>query len=293
VLFGDQELLHQTASRLGLGEWLHSANARIEARPVSHQPLPLNPAPGNPGAAHLAVACLRTAALACLAGELDALVTAPVSKAAILRAGIPFVGQTEFLAELAQCPDTSMMLLGRDATGKWLRVVVATTHVSLRRVPDLITVPTVRRAIQAAALAGRMLHLPRCRIGVCGLNPHAGEGGLVGDEEQNVICPAIRSAAEQGMDIHGPLAADTAFHAALGGDYDVIVAMYHDQGLAPLKTVAFESGVNWSVGLPFIRTSPDHGTAYDIAGKGSADAGSMIAAVNLAEQLVRARGTRR
>ena len=128
-----------------------------------------------------------------------------------------------------------------------------------------------QRAIELAAQACRDLDLPRCRIAVCGLNPHAGEGGKLGDEEITIIQPAVEAAQKRGLDVTGPLSADTLFYYAYRGDYDVVVAMYHDQGLVPLKMVAFESGVNWTLGLPFIRTSPDHGTAYDIAGQGKAE----------------------
>ncbi len=134
--------------------------------------------------------------------------------------------------------------------------------------------------------------LPRARVAVCGLNPHAGEGGHLGQEEQTMIGPAVTEARQKGLDVVGPLAADTVFHQALRGDYEAVVAMYHDQGLAPLKMVAFEQGVNWTLGLPFIRTSPDHGTAYNIAGRGVAEPSSMIAAIRLARQLVRSRPER-
>jgi 4-hydroxy-L-threonine phosphate dehydrogenase PdxA len=142
-----------------------------------------------------------------------------------------------------------------------------------------------------AAQACRDLGLPRARVGVCGLNPHAGEGGHLGTEETKIIEPTVHRAKKQGVDVHGPFSADTLFFQALRGDYDAVVAMYHDQGLAPLKMIAFERGVNWTLGLPFIRTSPDHGTAYDIAGKGVADPSSMIAALQLAKELVGRRGT--
>jgi len=142
-------------------------------------------------------------------------------------------------------------------------------------------------AIELAAQSCRDLGLPRARIAVAGLNPHAGEGGEFGDEEIKVIAPTILAAKKNGFDVTGPLSGDTVFHYALCGDYDAVVAMYHDQGLAPLKAVAFDTGVNWTLGLPFIRTSPDHGTAYDIAGKGIANPSSMIAAIRLAKQLAK------
>ena len=140
-------------------------------------------------------------------------------------------------------------------------------------------------ALELAAQSCRDLGLPRERIAVCGLNPHAGESGEIGDEEQTIIEPTVCAARERGFDVFGPLSGDTVFHHALHGEFDAVVAMYHDQGLAPLKAVAFDTGVNWTLGLPFIRTSPDHGTAYDIAGRGIANPSSMIAAIRLAKKL--------
>ena len=249
--------------------------------------LPENLPAGSPPAAHAAVAALRDGGQRCLRGELDALVTAPVNKAAIIRAGHDFIGQTEFLSELAGARRTAMMLLGTDERGRWLRVALATVHVSLKSVPKKLTAEKILLAIGLAAQACRDLGLPRTRIAVAGLNPHAGEDGEFGDEEIKMISPAVRAAQKKGFDVAGPLSGDTVFHHALRGDFDAVVAMYHDQGLAPLKTVAFDTGVNWTLGLPFIRTSPDHGTAYDIAGKGLANPSSMIAAIRLAKQLAR------
>jgi len=157
----------------------------------------------------------------------------------------------------------------------------------LKLVPSQITPAKVQLAIERAAKACRDLSLARARVAVCGLNPHAGEGGKIGDEEQTVIGPAIAAARGQGIDAVGPLSADTLFYHAAHGEYDAVVAMYHDQGLGPLKLIGFETGVNWTLGLPFVRTSPDHGTAYNIAGKGLADPSSMISAIRLAKQLAR------
>jgi 4-hydroxythreonine-4-phosphate dehydrogenase len=249
------------------------------------EPLPAGLAPGAPAAAHAAVASLKEGAQRCLRGELDAMVTAPVHKANIIRAGYKFVGQTELLSEIAATSRTAMMLLGQDASGRWLRVALVTIHVPLKRVAELITPERITLAIELAAQACRDLGLPRARVGVCGLNPHAGESGEIGDEEQKLITPTIHAAQQRGLDVIGPMSGDTIFHHALQGEFDAVVAMYHDQGLAPLKAVAFDTGVNWTLGLPFIRTSPDHGTAYDIAGRGIANPSSMIAAIKLAKQL--------
>lgn len=250
------------------------------------------PAQGSPEAARAGLAWLRAGAECCMRGELDALVTAPVNKEAILRAGEAFVGQTEYLSKLAGADRTAMMLLGEDDRGRPLRVVLATTHLPLRQVADALTTEGIVRAIESASLACRQLGLPRARVGVCGLNPHAGEGGWLGTEDQAVVAPAVETARNRGIEASGPHSADTLFYEAYGGGYEVVVALYHDQGLGPLKMVAFEQGVNWTVGLPFIRTSPDHGTAYDLAGRGLASPSSMRAAIRLARQLARSRTNR-
>jgi 4-hydroxythreonine-4-phosphate dehydrogenase len=246
-------------------------------------------APGSPAAARASVAWVREGAERCLRGELAALVTAPVNKEAIVRSGLKFIGQTELLSELAGTQRTAMMLLGHDDRGRWLRVALTTTHLPLKNVSEHLTSHQIESVIELAAQACHVLKLPRARIGVCGLNPHAGEGGAMGNEELTIIGPAVAAARHRQIDAVGPMSADALFYHAYRGDYDAVVAMYHDQGLAPLKMVAFEQGVNWTLGLPFIRTSPDHGTAYDIAGQGTANPSSMLAAIALAKQLVRER----
>jgi 4-hydroxythreonine-4-phosphate dehydrogenase len=247
--------------------------------------LPDSLKPGAPEAARAAVRWLGEAADLCLKGGIHAVVTAPVNKEAINRAGIPFVGQTEFFTERAKAERTVMMLLGEDERGRWLRVALATVHMALRDVPLRLTVGKIETAVMRAAEACKALGLSRSRVAVCGLNPHCGEGGEFGDEESRMIEPALLELRRRGYDVVGPISGDTVFHHALQGEYDAVVAMYHDQGLAPLKTVAFETGVNWTLGLPFIRTSPDHGTAYNIAGRGVANPSSMISALRLAKQL--------
>jgi 4-hydroxythreonine-4-phosphate dehydrogenase len=232
---------------------------------------------------------LKEGARRAMRHEIDGFVTAPVNKQSIIQAGLHFVGQTEFLSELAGTARTAMMLLGQDERGRWLRVVLATTHLPLKVLVERVTAEKVKLAIELADRACHDLGLPRARIGVCGLNPHAGEGGHIGTEEQTTIAPAVTEMRQKGLEVTGPISADALFYYAYRGDYDVVVAMYHDQGLAPLKMVAFEQGVNWTLGLPFIRTSPDHGTAYDIAGKGKANPSSMLAAIRLAKLLVRNR----
>jgi 4-hydroxythreonine-4-phosphate dehydrogenase len=294
LLIGDENyvcrLNEKLGTRLPLKKFSSDNNAGkfFVANPLA-EPLPENLSASSPAAANAAVVSLRDGAERCLRRELDALVTAPVNKESIIRAGHKFIGQTEFLSKLARAERTAMMLLGHDEHGHWLRVALATTHVSVKSVPKKLTPGKIMLAIELAAQACHDLQLPRARVAVCGLNPHAGEGGQFGDEEIKTISPTVLAAQKQGLDVVGPLSGDTVFHYALRGDFDAVVAMYHDQGLAPLKAVAFDTGVNWTLGLPFIRTSPDHGTAYDIAGKGIANPSSMIAAIRLAKQLARSR----
>lgn len=294
LLIGDEDCLRRLNASPGLNLPLkkfsgYGATGRFFIFNPLAEPLPKNLPTGSPLAANAAVAALHDGGHRCLRGELEAIVTAPVNKESIIRAGHKFVGQTEFLSELAGTKRTAMMLLGTDERGRWLRVALATVHISIKSVPEKLTAEKITLAIELAAQACRDLGLPRAKIAVCGLNPHAGEGGEFGDEEITTIGPTVQALQKRGFDVIGPLSGDTVFHYALKGDFDAVVAMYHDQGLAPLKAVAFDSGINWTLGLPFIRTSPDHGTAYDIAGKGIANPGSMIAAIRLAKQLARNR----
>lgn len=290
LLIGDAGCARRLNQQLGLNLPLQTYGGPKDAgRIFISNPLPDALPPdlmeGSPAAARAAVAWLADGAQRCLRHEIDALVTAPVSKEAIVRAGHAFVGQTEFLSQLAGANRTAMMLLGRDNLERWLRVALVTTHIPLRLVAEHITRPKIELAVELAAKSCRDLGLRRARVAVCGLNPHAGEGGHMGDEEQKIIGPTVLALQKRQFDVAGPLSADVVFNHALRGDYDAVVAMYHDQGLAPLKTVAFDTGVNWTLGLPFIRTSPDHGTAYDIAGQGIASPSSMMAAIQLAKQL--------
>ena len=289
VFIGDETLLQKLNRKLPrplpLKRLSDGAGRFFTTNPLEKK-LPGKLPAGSPLAARAAMAALRDGANRCLRGELAALVTAPVNKEAIIRAGHKnFVGQTEFLSGLAGAKRTAMMLLGHDDKNRWLRVALATIHISLKSVPRKLIAEKIALAIELAAQACRDLELPRARVAVAGLNPHAGEGGEFGDEEIKLIAPVISALKKKGMDVTGPLSGDTVFYYALRGDFDAVVAMYHDQGLAPLKAVAFDTGVNWTLGLPFIRTSPDHGTAYDIAGKGIANPSSMIAAIRLAKQL--------
>jgi 4-phospho-D-threonate 3-dehydrogenase / 4-phospho-D-erythronate 3-dehydrogenase len=294
LLIGDAAIARLLNQRLKLtlplvDEVTASPADRFVLAKISTPPLPEHLPQGSAEAALASVSWVREGVRNCLSKKTNALVTAPVNKEAIVRAGVPFVGQTELLSEMAGTERTAMMLLGTDDRGRWLRVALATTHVPLREVATRLTARKIQTAIELSAQACRDLGLARARVGVCGLNPHAGEGGKIGTEELTTIGPAVQWSRSQGVDVIGPVSADALFYYALRGEYDVVVAMYHDQGLAPLKMVAFEHGVNWTLGLPFIRTSPDHGTAYDIAGKGVASPSSMIAALRLARQLGKSR----
>jgi len=228
-----------------------------------------------------AAGALRLGLQMTLDGRLDALVTGPVSKQGLHLAGVRDPGQTDFLARRTLTRRFAMML----AAGS-LRVVPATRHLPLSRVSQALTAGRVRTAVSMAHRAmTELFGVSRPRIGVCALNPHAGEGGLFGRQEKTVIEPVIEELVARGMSIQGPLPADTLFSPAIRRRFDVIVAMYHDQGLIPIKMIGFGRAVNITLGLPIIRTSPDHGTAADIAGRGQADPGSMIRAIRMAARL--------
>ncbi|MBI2950214.1 MAG: 4-hydroxythreonine-4-phosphate dehydrogenase PdxA [Verrucomicrobia bacterium] len=230
-----------------------------------------------------ALAYVRRATELCLKGLADAMVTAPLNKEAVSKSGENFTGHTEFIAELCGVTEPRMLLINDR-----LRVLHVTTHCSLRQACD-VTAPEILTTIRLGAEALARLGLRQRRIAVCGLNPHASEGGLFGTEDQSVIAPAITTARAQGIDCAGPFPADTIFLKALQGGFDLVVAIYHDQGHIPMKLLDFENTVNVSLGLPIIRTSVDHGTAFDIAGQNKAKAENMKAALKLAVTLARNR----
>ena len=242
--------------------------------------------PGRPteASARLARDGLEEAATLVLSGKIAAVVTGPVSKSALRRVGFDFPGQTEFFAARAGVRDFAMCL-----TGGALTVGLVTTHVPLRDVPSLLsTAEIIRVGRLLESFVARRLGV-RPRIAVAGLNPHAGESGTLGREEIEIIEPAVqllRSSLESSATVAGPIPPDTVFQRAVAGEFDAVLCMYHDQGLIPLKLHAFDSGVNITLGLPFPRTSPDHGTAFDIAGRGIARPDSMIAAIRLAAELL-------
>jgi len=218
-------------------------------------------------------------------GCIDGIVTAPINKEAINLAGCHYPGHTELLADLTRSPESGMMIVGGP-----LKIMFVTTHLAIKELPAVLTQARIEKAIRLAHRAlSELFHIRKPKIGVAALNPHAGEHGLFGDEEAVAILPAARAARAQGILASDPLPADTLFGKAARGDYDGVVAMYHDQGLIPLKLVAFGTCVNLTVGLPIIRSSVDHGTAYDIAGQGIADYGSLLEAVKLAAKLARGR----
>jgi 4-hydroxythreonine-4-phosphate dehydrogenase len=297
VLFGDIELLRDRARRLGAGVRL-LPYAKGNAAPsgtieVAHYPLATSVIAGRPEPANArtVLAMLDAALTGCVTGEFAAMVTAPVQKSVINTAGVPFTGHTEYLAARTGAKHVVMLLVGR-GDAAWLRVALATTHLPLAAVPAAITLKSLVATLQVvnSDLQTRFgIQAPR--IAVCGLNPHAGEGGYLGREEIDVIEPALALLRRAGVDVTGPVPADTVFVPRTARGYDCIVAMYHDQGLPALKQASFGHGVNVTLGLPIVRTSVDHGTALDLAagpaGARSADPGSLVAATELAIDLAR------
>lgn len=291
ILVADPSLLRETVKRLGLrtpvqelGSIEAGATGGIRCLPVE---LARSAVPGrlDPANAEYVLECLRVAAGHCLAGRVHGLVTGPVHKGVINEAGEPFSGHTEFLAAESGV-DRVVMLL---AAGQ-VRVALATTHLPLREVPDAITADSLTGTLEILHQGLRhQFELPRPQIGVLGLNPHAGEGGHLGREEIEIIEPVLEKLSPH-MSLTGPLPADTAFVPDRLREFDAVLAMYHDQGLPVLKHVGFGHAVNVTLGLPFIRSSVDHGTALDLAGTGRAESGSLNAAINLARDMSRPRG---
>jgi 4-hydroxythreonine-4-phosphate dehydrogenase len=245
--------------------------------------------PGHPDKANAraVIVSIERAAKLCLSGDVGGMVTNPINKAALYDAGFAYPGHTEFLAELTGARGKQIMMLASPE----LRVVPVTVHASLRNsIASLTTDAIVAAARTTAAALQRDFGIARPRLGIAGLNPHAGEQGALGNEETTIIGPAIAALRAEGIDVSGPWSPDTMFTAAARSRYDAAICMYHDQALIPLKTLDMDRGVNVTLGLPIVRTSPDHGTAYDIAGKGIANPASLIAAIQLAAELSHARG---
>jgi 4-hydroxythreonine-4-phosphate dehydrogenase len=283
VVYGPIAVLRERAERFGLAAPAERAGVRFQDVPVAG---PLRLGVTSPEGGRAAADAVLRAARDALDGRLDALVTAPLNKESLAAAGHRWPGHTEMLAEVAGVSDVAMLFVGGS-----LRVALVTIHRSLRSVPDAITGAELERV-------ARLVHreLPRLgaasrRIGVCGLNPHAGESGLFGREEIEVIAPALVRLRADGLDVRGPFPADSLFARAAKGEFDAVLAQYHDQGLIPVKLAAFGHAVNVTLGLPFVRTSVDHGTGFDIVEKGVAEEGSLMAAIRLAADLVAARSS--
>ena len=295
VLFADAGALAERAALLGLAVPIERISALSQTAvvfahslPVIHVAQATPTRAGHPDSANGAavIACIELATAAVIAGDAAALVTNPIAKNVLYAAGFKHPGHTEFLAALAERhrPEqtfTPVMLLAAHE----LRVVPLTIHVPIARVPSLITKAAIIKT--AGILHAGLRHdfgLVDPRIAIAGLNPHAGEAGTIGREDEEIVRPAVEALRREGMRVTGPHSADTLFHSAARETYDAVIAMYHDQALIPIKTLAFDRGVNMTLGLPFVRTSPDHGTAFDIAGSGAARPESFIEALRLALQ---------
>jgi 4-hydroxythreonine-4-phosphate dehydrogenase len=296
LVIGSPEVMRRTVNKLKLkvavqvvdGHAVRPRTGQISVLdPLEHPLGPYKPGVAAPETGAASVAFIKKAVHLAQLGCIDGMVTAPINKEAMHMAGCDFPGHTELLADLTQTPESGMMIIGGP-----LKIMFVTTHIAIKELPSALTQAKIEKGIRLAHLALTTLFgIRKPRIGVAALNPHAGEHGLFGDEESRVILPAARAAQRRGILASDPLPADTLFGKTARGEYDGVVALYHDQGLIPLKMVAFGSCVNLTVGLPIIRTSVDHGTAFDIVGKGIADPGSLIEAVKLAATLTRNRST--
>jgi len=276
IVFGDMESLADRGRRFGLPT-PQDKGARVVDVAASG---PIAIGQISAAAGDAAARAVLRAVQEVKAGRLQAIVTAPLQKESLKAAGHPWPGHTEMLAEAAGVSDVAMMFVGGG-----LRVALLTIHRALRSVPDAVTADEVRRVVRLVARELPRFGAKSRRVAVCGLNPHAGENGLFGTEERDTIAPAVLSLRQEGLDVHGPHPADTLFVRAIRDEFDAVVACYHDQGLIPVKLAAFGRAVNVTLGLPFVRTSVDHGTGFDIAEKGVADAGSLLEAMRLAATL--------
>ena len=286
LVIGDEAIMRRAVGIVGAAVLVRGIDRVVEAQfapgmidVVRASDLPPDLAFGrvDARAGAAAYAYVERGVRAALAGEIGAIVTAPLNKEAMKAAGIPYPGHTEILAALSSTQHVAMMLANEE-----LRVLLVTIHVALADVSKLITAEAELRAIRLARQACLCFGIDRPRVAVAGLNPHAGENGLFGHEEADAILPAVEKARAEGIDASGPWPGDTIFMRARRGEFDIVVAQYHDQGLIPVKYLGVEQGVNVTVGLPFIRTSVDHGTAFDIAGTGKADPSSLKSALRMA-----------
>lgn len=278
-VYGPVAVLRERAKAFRLPEPAALGVELVDVALTGEVPVGRVSAEGGRAAAEAVLAAARDA----LAGRVSGLVTAPLNKESLHAAGYPWPGHTEMLADVAARPDVAMMFVGGA-----LRVALLTIHRSLRSVPDAVTAAEVGRVVRLVHRELPRFGATRRRIGLCGLNPHAGENGLFGREELDVMGPAAAALRAEGLDLHGPLPADSLFVRASRGEFDAVVAGYHDQGLIPVKLLAFGHAVNVTLGLPFVRTSVDHGTGFDIAEKGVADGRSLLEAWKLAAVLVAA-----
>jgi 4-hydroxythreonine-4-phosphate dehydrogenase len=291
VVLDDPERLRRMAVSLDWDVPIREVASSREAESVFPSALPVLSLPTavaavaglpDPRTASATIASIDQAVVLVQQGDCAALVTNPIQKSVLYSSGFHWPGHTEYLAHLAGMTDEPVMML----VGGGLRVALVTIHLPLRAVPDTLTIPAIQHTARITASALRRdFGIARPRLAVAALNPHAGEAGTIGDEEQTIIGPAVEALRQEGLTVDGPLPADTLFHAGARVRYDAVVCLYHDQALIPLKTLDFATGVNVTLGLPFIRTSPDHGTALDIAGTGRADNSSLIAALQLARQM--------
>ncbi|MGH8021032.1 MAG: 4-hydroxythreonine-4-phosphate dehydrogenase PdxA [Opitutaceae bacterium] len=279
--------LAQGTTIFGPETWLETLPVRagVNFEAIGENSFHIIPGQPSPAGCRIALEAMERAAEGCKRGRFRAVVTGPVSKAGMRETGFPFPGQSEFFAARWGGDPTMAFTGGR------LRIALATWHIPLRDVPAHVTEPVLARTVRHADLLARAEGCTAPRIAVCGLNPHAGEAGLLGTEERDLIDPWLDRLRTDFPNLSRCLPPDTVFARALRGDFDVVVALYHDQGLGPLKTVDFETAVNVTLGLPFVRTSPDHGTAFGIAGKGIANGASFRNAIEVARRLLRiARG---
>jgi 4-hydroxythreonine-4-phosphate dehydrogenase len=281
VVYGPLATLEARARRFGLQRPGELAAASVDV-PAGAVALGSVSAEGGRAAVRAVQAAIGDA----LAGRLRGIVTAPLNKESLRAAGLPWPGHTELLAEASGASDVAMMFVGGG-----LRVALITVHRSLRSVPDAITQAETERVVRLVDRELPRFRAEARRIALCGVNPHAGEHGLFGQEEERVLRPAVAALRAEGVSVSGPLPADTAFVRARAGEFDAVVAAYHDQGLVPVKLLAFGHAVNVTLGLPFVRTSVDHGTAFDIAAEGRADPGSLLQAMKLAVELLGCAGS--
>lgn len=292
IVVGDAAILNRDASDLGLAVGINPIDGveqaglvpgTLDVLSVSDLPqdLPHGQVDAEAGAA--AYRYIERATALAVAESVGAIVTAPINKLSLKAAGVEFPGHTEILANLTRTDDFAMMLCNND-----LRVILVTIHLSLREAIESLTLERELKTIRLAARAVQSLGIARPRVAVAGLNPHAGENGLFGHEDSEIIAPAVAAAHREGIHASGPWPGDVVFRHAREGRFDIVVAQYHDQGLIPVKYLGIDDGVNVTVGLPFVRTSVDHGTAFDIAGTGVADHASLKFAIKQAEMMVRA-----